>query len=105
MWEIDEGPLTRFRCHVGHTFAAEHLSLSLDENLRRAMGSALRALEERLELARKLERDAEGKDQPHLAASWGKRASEYERELSIIRSAVSRMDEIDRGEDDYKAAE
>ena len=58
MWEIDEGDLLRYRCHVGHTYTAELMSVALDENLRRAMGSALRALEERRALARKLERQA-----------------------------------------------
>jgi two-component system chemotaxis response regulator CheB len=55
MWEIDEDELVRFRCHVGHTYTAEVMSLTLDENLRRALASALRALEERVALARKLE--------------------------------------------------
>jgi two-component system, chemotaxis family, protein-glutamate methylesterase/glutaminase len=47
MWEIDEGEMSRFRCHVGHTYTAELMSLALDENLRRALASAVRALEER----------------------------------------------------------
>ena len=42
MWEIDEGDLSRFRCHVGHTYTAELMSLALDENLQRALASALR---------------------------------------------------------------
>jgi hypothetical protein len=32
MWQIDEGELSRFRCHVG-----ELMSLALDENLRRLL--------------------------------------------------------------------
>ena len=55
MWEIDEGELVRFRCHVGHTYIAEMMSVALDENLRRSHGSALRVLEERLALSRSLE--------------------------------------------------
>jgi two-component system chemotaxis response regulator CheB len=51
MWEIDEGDLVRFRCHVGHAYTAELMSLAFDENLRRGLASALRALEERLALA------------------------------------------------------
>ena len=54
MWELDEGDLSRFRCHVGHTYTAEVMSLALDDNLRRALASAVRALEERTALARKL---------------------------------------------------
>src|SRR5262249_51960646 len=94
MWEIDEGDLVRYRCHVGHTFTAELLSVALDDNLRRALGSALRALEERRKLARKLEQQAD-RDQHHmLAASWARRAREFEDELRVIRSAVRRLDDI-----------
>src|SRR5262252_4109808 len=47
MWEIKEGELVRYRCHVGHTYEASQMSIALDKNLRKALGSALRALEER----------------------------------------------------------
>jgi two-component system, chemotaxis family, protein-glutamate methylesterase/glutaminase len=53
MWEIDEGELSRYRCHVGHTYTTEVMSLALDDNLRRA-------LEERIALARKLHNQASG---------------------------------------------
>jgi len=33
-WKIDEGDFSRFRCHVGHTYTDELMSLALDENLR-----------------------------------------------------------------------
>ena len=94
MWEIDEGELVRYRCHVGHTYTADRMNLALDENLRRALGSALRALEERRSLARKLEKQAEQNDQARLAASWARRGEEYERELAVIRDSVRRLDEI-----------
>ena len=58
MWEIDEGDLVRYRCHEGHAYTAELMSLALDDNVRRAFASALRALDERTGLARKLEAQA-----------------------------------------------
>jgi two-component system chemotaxis response regulator CheB len=94
MWEIDEGDLIRYRCHVGHTYTAELMSVALDENLRRALGSALRALEERRALARKLEQQAERSGQAHLARSWAQRAAEFQRELNVIRDSVDRIDKI-----------
>ena len=94
LWEVDEGKLVRYRCHVGHTYTADRKSLALDENLRRALGSALRALEERRSLARKLKKQAEQSDQARLAASWARREEEYERELVVIRDSVRQLDEI-----------
>ena len=94
MWEIDEGNLTRFRCHVGHTYTAELMSLALDENLRRALGSAQRALEERLALAEKLHRQAQDSGHRHLAENWSAKARDYEAEMKVVRDAIRRMEAI-----------
>src|SRR6185437_16516622 len=48
-----EGDLAGYRCHVGHTYTAELMSMALDESLRQGLASALRALEERRALARR----------------------------------------------------
>lgn len=93
-WEIEEGDLSRFRCHVGHTYTAELMSLALDENLRRALASALRALEERVALARKLHRQAQDSGHQLLAENWAEKTREFEREMDIIRNSVRRMDRL-----------
>lgn len=92
MWEIDEGDLSRFRCHVGHTYTAEVMSLALDENLRRALATALRALEERVALARKLSGQAKAGGHRLLAETWASKAKEFENEMDIIRNSTRRMD-------------
>jgi two-component system chemotaxis response regulator CheB len=94
MWEINEGELVRYRCHVGHAYTAEIMSVALDENLKRAFGSALRALAERIALARKLEAQARESGRTGLAASWASKAHEFEAEANIIRDSVQRTDEI-----------
>jgi two-component system chemotaxis response regulator CheB len=94
MWEIGEGELTRYRCHVGHTYTAELMALALDENLRRALASAQRALEERVMLARKLHDEAREHRQKHLAANWERKAREFDQELVVIRKSIRRIEEI-----------
>ena len=93
-WEIDEGDIARFRCHVGHTYSAEPMSLALDENLRRALASAQRALEERVALARKLEKQAIDRGHRLLAETWSDKAREFDRELKIVRGAIQQMEQI-----------
>jgi two-component system chemotaxis response regulator CheB len=93
MWEIDEGDLTRFRCHVGHTYTAELMSLALDEGLRRALASAQRALEERVALARKLYNQAKERGHRH-ADDWLARVREYEGEMKVIQDSIRRMESI-----------
>jgi two-component system, chemotaxis family, protein-glutamate methylesterase/glutaminase len=94
MWEIDEGDLVRYRCHVGHAYAVELMSLALAENLTRALGSPLRALDERIALADRLSRQASASNRPHLAQSWQQKTHEFQREAEVIRAAVTRKDEL-----------
>jgi two-component system, chemotaxis family, protein-glutamate methylesterase/glutaminase len=94
MWEIDEGELSRFRCHVGHTYTAELMSLALDESLRRALASALRALEERAALARKLYNQSKTSGHDLLARTWREKVKEFDRETEIIRQSTRRMDRL-----------
>jgi two-component system chemotaxis response regulator CheB len=105
MWELDEGNLVRFRCHVGHTYNAELMTVALDENIRRALASAVRALEERRELARKLGEGAKRQNNDILAATWDAKVEEFEAELKIIRGALRRLDDIEASNGTRSAAE
>jgi two-component system chemotaxis response regulator CheB len=96
MWEIDEGELIRYRCHVGHAYTAELMSLVLDENLSRALASALRALDERAALAEKLHRQATAAGRTHLVETWARRAKEFEAEAKVLRDSIARFEELAR---------
>ena len=50
LWEIKEGGLVRYRCHVGHGFNRDSLRDGMDEKLEDTLWSALRAIEENIEL-------------------------------------------------------
>jgi two-component system, chemotaxis family, protein-glutamate methylesterase/glutaminase len=94
MWEIEEGGLSRYRCHVGHTYTGEVMSLALDDGLRRALESARRALAERVALARRLHRQAVDSGHSLLARSWVDQAEEFERELEIVDNSIRRVDRL-----------
>jgi two-component system chemotaxis response regulator CheB len=94
MWEIEEGDLIRYRCHVGHAYTAELMSLALDETLRRALNSGLRALDERIALSRKLHEQAKNAGRTHLAESWRKKLVESEQEAEILRDSIKRFDHL-----------
>jgi two-component system, chemotaxis family, protein-glutamate methylesterase/glutaminase len=92
MWHLKDGALSRYRCHIGHVYAEDQLMIGLDDNLKRAMASALRALNERLALVGKLRDQANEIGQSELAQSWSMRAEEFEREAKVIREAIGRLD-------------
>lgn len=94
MWEIREDDLLRYRCHAGHAYTAEVMGLALEDGLRRALASALRALEERIALARSLQEQAASRQRRLLAEIWAERAKEYEQEAAIIRNSMQRIDEL-----------
>jgi two-component system, chemotaxis family, protein-glutamate methylesterase/glutaminase len=50
LWEIKEGDLIRYRCHVGHGFTVDSLRDGMDNKVEEAMWSALRIIEEAIEL-------------------------------------------------------
>ena len=54
LWEIEEGELLRFRCRVGHAYTADALRLALSDETEDALWAAMRALEEKAALLRRM---------------------------------------------------
>jgi two-component system, chemotaxis family, protein-glutamate methylesterase/glutaminase len=94
MWEIREGDLVRYRCHVGHAYSGELTKLALDENLVRALGTALRIIEERVALAKKLGADQRERGRVTLAESWANEVEELQEQAKVIRSSIARAEEL-----------
>jgi two-component system chemotaxis response regulator CheB len=94
MWEIDEGDLVRYRCHVGHAYTAEVMNLGLEENIRRALSTALRTLEERVALTEKLRSRASDQGHNRVTEHWARKKEEAEKEAEIIRAAIRRAEDI-----------
>jgi two-component system chemotaxis response regulator CheB len=56
LWERPEGELIRYRCRTGHAFSPDSLANAQEEGLEAALWAALRALEERISLSRRISR-------------------------------------------------
>ncbi|GJE42609.1 chemotaxis protein CheB [Methylobacterium soli] len=78
------GPL-RFRCQIGHAFTGQALDTRQESAVDEALRVALRIVEERVELLRRLcEKTAE----TGLAARYASRADEYRAHAQTIRRAI-----------------
>jgi two-component system chemotaxis response regulator CheB len=88
LWEIKEGDLVRYRCHVGHAFTLEALDAEQATELDRALTSALRALNERIHVVRRLAEEARKLQQDRMIKRWESRVREYERQAEVIRAAL-----------------
>jgi two-component system, chemotaxis family, protein-glutamate methylesterase/glutaminase len=94
MWEIDDDDLQHYRCHVGHAYGADMMALGLDENVRRALASALRTLEERIALTERLRWQACKRGHNQSADIWSRKIEEIEKEADSLRQAIIRFDEV-----------
>jgi two-component system, chemotaxis family, protein-glutamate methylesterase/glutaminase len=96
LWEIKDGSLTRFRCHVGHAYSLEKLAEDQMTETDRALSTALRALDERVVILRKLADEAAQSQRDSMQRQWNERAAEYEKQAEVIRRALMRSQETAR---------
>ena len=88
LWEIKDGDLVRYRCHVGHAFTLEALEAEQATELDRALSSALRALSERIHVVRRLAEESRKLRQDRMTRRWESRVREYEGQAAVIRAAL-----------------
>jgi two-component system chemotaxis response regulator CheB len=54
LWEVEEGNLVRYRCHVGHGFTGDTLMALQKDELEQALWTSVRLLEEQAELQNRM---------------------------------------------------
>ena len=84
--EMHGSPL-RFRCQVGHAMSAGELADRMAER-DEAMRIALRIIEGRLELMRRMAADARASGRPRTAEIYRARGEEYDRYVEVLRRAL-----------------
>ena len=88
LWEIKDGQLLRYRCHVGHAFSIDSLDEEQAEKVEAALWSALRALEERGALSRRLANQAREQKRQSIAQRYDERADEADEHAGSIREML-----------------
>ncbi|CCD91855.1 CheB methylesterase [Bradyrhizobium sp. ORS 375] len=78
----------RFRCQVGHAFTADVLAREQESRVDEAMRVALRIIEERAELVRRMAEDARASGRTAIAEMYDDRCIEYRRYADLIRQVV-----------------
>jgi len=92
LWEIEEGRLLRFRCRVGHAFSPETMIAAEDEAIEAALWEALRAIEERVSLRRRLATQARERNLDSLAEHFEKQIPEAEQHVTALRDMLLRAE-------------
>jgi two-component system chemotaxis response regulator CheB len=88
LWEMPDGEPLRFRCHVGHGYTAETLAAGQSNEIDGALWTALRALEEKAALRRRMASRAKVRNMKALAETYEMQANDAEQRASVIRGIL-----------------
>jgi two-component system chemotaxis response regulator CheB len=99
LWEMQDGELVRFRCRVGHAYSAETLLEEQSGALEGALWAALRALEEKSALARRLARRAAEQGHTLVVERFEEQEADARQRARLLRDALlttenPRLDEV-----------
>ena len=89
LYEVDTGTHIRFRCRVGHAYSEEAMLKAHGDSVERALWSALRALEERTALIKKLADFARRRGHTAVADLYEQRMDEVETDVKAIHDLIT----------------
>jgi two-component system, chemotaxis family, protein-glutamate methylesterase/glutaminase len=92
LWNINkggegQGKMDRYRCHIGHSYSEKDLVVKQGEILESTLWTALRIMEERKTLLRKMEID-------HTKRGFSTLAKSYKEKADNIQGHVDKMKEV-----------
>ena len=83
-----DGPAAQFRCHIGHVFSGGELSPAQIGLLEKALDTARRVLNERIELARQMADNSRTAGRQHISRHWDSVRAEAEEQVDAIRRVL-----------------
>jgi two-component system, chemotaxis family, protein-glutamate methylesterase/glutaminase len=89
LWEHEENGLLRFRCRVGHVYSPDSMLAAQTDSVDRALWTALRALEERAALTRRMAREARGRNHHWVASAFEERANDAADQAALISQLLA----------------
>jgi two-component system chemotaxis response regulator CheB len=92
LWEIQTEGLRRYRCRVGHAWSPESLLIQQSEALEAALWLALRSLEERAALSRRLSEPARRRGHSITATRFEEQAAEAQQAARLVRDLLLNRD-------------
>jgi len=88
LWEVRDGKLLRYVCRVGHAYSGESMLQDQSDAAERALWAALRALEERSDLAVRMAKRSERNKLHQLAHRHYELADSARRDAAILRKLL-----------------
>jgi two-component system chemotaxis response regulator CheB len=105
LWEISDGSMLRYRCHVGHAFTAEAVLTGRAAEVDKMLEGLVRSHQEHAALARRMAKQERSLQNDSLAEQFEARAKEYEDDAEVVcrlaqhhRADLSALNGIDEAE-------
>jgi two-component system chemotaxis response regulator CheB len=92
LWEIDEGRLKRYKCHVGHQYSPDSLLAEQSDAVESALWTAVRTLEEQVELRTRMADRADAAGLTNVSEGFSERARESHQQAELIRRVLFTRD-------------
>jgi two-component system, chemotaxis family, protein-glutamate methylesterase/glutaminase len=89
--EVDDEEVLRFRCRVGHVWSTRTLVAEQSQALEDALWTALRALEDKGALSRRLSARALDRGRAAMADRFASHAQDVEQRATVIRSVLDEV--------------
>lgn len=93
LWEIKEHDFHRYRCHAGHAYTQQDLLKRQTENLENTLWVALRLMEERENLLRKIGEEERRKGFSTLSQTHEQRADELKVHIQVLKKELFKLKE------------
>ncbi|MGV0028034.1 chemotaxis protein CheB [Phormidesmis priestleyi] len=89
LWEVKDNGLIRYRCHVGHVYSSDSLVSEQASLVETALWSAVRALEEKAALSRRMAKQAHDQHRSMSEAQFVARAQEAKQQADVVRRVIA----------------
>jgi two-component system, chemotaxis family, protein-glutamate methylesterase/glutaminase len=92
LWEAVEGRVVKYRCRTGHEFTAESLAVQQSEHVERALWAALRALEEKATMFRRMSSRFERRGSHATSVRLARKAENAVHQAVVMRGLLETLD-------------
>lgn len=88
LWEVKNGRLKHYRCHIGHSYSERDLILKQAETIEQTLWVAVRMMEERKYLFAKMAKDNSARGLEKLSATYQDKALDLDIHIEKLKSLL-----------------
>jgi two-component system chemotaxis response regulator CheB len=86
--QLTNDKVLRFRCHTGHSFGGASLGAELTDSVERSLWTAIRAVEERIRLLKRLGQHASDLEQTEATSTLNRELQDNQRQADLLHQAA-----------------